>query len=570
MRNTQRTSFSIRFLPVSLVAILAFVVMLLSQVSSVEAQSFPGYTLFPLSPLNAPIPANAVYTRDTQIGSFRQGSGVWDCPVYRLPVSENPPLVTITNTYSGRVERWPIPRSANPAAEDDGHLCVIHLKNGIVYEFFAAVWTGDTTMSAGGMVTFPINTTGISNPPNMRVTASGFSNTVGMIRREDFMNPADGALNGNTATIRHALTMALPWGLLPKNGYVAPAVGGEQLGSATSSPIPLGAQFALPRNLNVDSLNVDPFVKIILRAARDYGVYISDGSGTTNYGGKSAGSLEVEPGLLVQLYPSIGSAENYMGTVQSQVYNVIQQYGLFRISTGTDPALTNTPLPLPTTILPTMTAIPSATNLPRATTTPIPTTVGSTVVPTNPALQPSGTPLPTFTPAPATNIPLATVGVPTNVPPTNVPLPTSTTAPSGGAVGVRIIVPPTITMNTTFTANITLDNPAGATGGGVKAAQIECLLSPDNRLFGSNVIVGTVFSPNPIVINRNFPYSDWMYVTLTQSGSNPAVRVAGNVLSFKVRPASRGTGTISCNVNVIGADGIYSNIRVTPATFTVR
>jgi hypothetical protein len=365
--------------------------------------------------------------------------------------------------------------------------------------------------------------------------------------------------------------MALPWSLLGKNAYTAPAVGGEILGSATTNAIPLGAVFALPRNLNVDSLNVDPFVKIILRAARDYGIYISDGSGTTNYGGKYAGALEVEPGLLVQLYPSIGSAENYMGTVQSQVYNVIQQYGLYRVTLGTGPAPTTPPLPT-VTAFPTQTAIPSATNLPRATSTVAPTSVGSTAVPTNPAAQPTNTALPTFTPAPATNTPVPTVVQPTTVPPTNVPLPTATPVlgGGGGVVGARIVVPPTITMNTTFNVNITLDNPAAVSGGGVRAAQVECTLTPESRLMGSGVTLGTVFGANPIVVNRNFPYSDWMLISIRQADSLAPVKVGGNLLTFKVRPASRGTGTISCAMNIISGDGKYSTVRIQNVSVTVR
>jgi hypothetical protein len=553
-------------------AAVFLLVFFVAQIQQTEAQQ--ASEIFPQSPLRVPIPANAVYTADTRFGSFRSGYQEWDCPVYRVPVTENNPLVRISNPY-GRVENWPIPRYAQPAPEEDGHMCVFNPRTGMIYEFYQARWTGTTTMSAGGMVAFPINSTGVSNPPNFRVTASGFSNTIGMVKREDFINPATGQIDVNNAVIRHALTMAIPWGLLGKNAYIAPAVGGEIMGYGTVNPIPMGARFALPRNLNVDALNVDPVVKAILRAARDYGIYISDGSGTANYGGKYAGAIEVEPNLLPVLYGRGTSNNEFASVIQQQVYSVIQQYGFYRVTgfavatptPGT--GMTSTPIaPATSTPRPTNTATPRPTNTatprPTNTATPRPTNT-ATPRPTNTA-----TPRPTNTVVPR----ISSTPGPSSTPTprlTATPQPSSTPIvinPSG--LGARIVAPASVDRNNPFDVSIMLDNPILAAGGGVDAAQVECVLAPESHLRGQNVTAGNIFGPNAAVVSRNFPWSDWMLFAISQTGSNPPVTQGGNVVTMRINPARRGTATISCFVDLITASGSPMSLAVAPVSVSIN
>ncbi len=401
-------------------ALIALLVLFLSQIQLAEAQqTYPGYTIFSTGVSRSMIPANSVYTRETRIGSFRPGYQEWGCPVFRIPANESHPMVTVTNTSSGRVETWPIPTYAVPANAADGHMCIVNLGTQTVYEFFEAVWTGTSTISAGGMVAFPMSANGISNPPHRRVTASGFANMFGMIRREDFINPSTGQLDPNNTVLTHALTINLPPAILGNNTFVSPAVGGEVSGNASSNGIPMGALFALPRNLDVDALNVHPIVRTILRAARDYGLYVADGTGTANYGGNYAGTIEMEPQLLVQLYGQGSSNDYYMETIQSQVFSVISQYGIYRVTAGTGPVPTNTPVPA------TNTPVPPATSTPRPTNTVVPPT--STPRPTN---TPTSTPRPSNTPVSPTVTPRPTdVGGGQDLTPTQTPRPTNTATP---------------------------------------------------------------------------------------------------------------------------------------------
>jgi hypothetical protein len=616
------------FLMCIAVVVCAFVILANIQVA--QAQAIIDF--YPLSPLRTLIPANATYTAETRIGSLRQSAQDYECPVTRTPATPRPALVTVSNPY-GRVETWPIPRSATPALGEDGHMCVVDTTTGMVYEFYQAVWTSNTTISAGGMVAFPLNSTGVSNPTNRRVTASGFANTIGQIKREDFT--VNGQLTTTNVVIRHALTMALPFALVEPNSFVAPAVGGADNGLATSNGIPLGARFALPKTLNIDALSVDPVVKATLKAVRDYGVYVSDTSGDTTYNGKATGILEVEPGLLPLLYGSGANNDTFRDTVQSQIYTVINQYGLFRVTGGTilpTATFTRTPMPVPPTATFTRTPMPvpptatftrtntpvpptatfTRTNTPIAptatftrTNTPVPPTATftrtntpiaptATFTRTNTPVPPTATFTRTNTPVPPTatftrtntpiaptatftrtNTPIAPTATFTRtntpMPPTATftPVPPTATVPSG-VLGSRIVVPVNILVNTTFSVAITLDNPALATGGGVRRMITECTLTPESRLIGSNAVAGTVFGPSPAIINRNFQYSDYLYFSIAQSGSNPPVRVGGNVLTFNIRPTSTGSGTITCSTQITTASNTTQTLTVVPVTFTVR
>lgn len=294
------------------------------QVTTQPGSGVVGKVLYPNGFITQKIPSNAVYTLEPRIGTFRQSWEEWSMPIYRIGASDNVPLVTIQNTYSGRTEHWPIPRSARPAPEADAHMGVMDLKNNVMYEFWEFAWSGDS-IRAGGMKSFPLNGNGISNPTNQRVTAAGLAVTAGMVVREDFID-SNGKVNTN-ASINHALAMAIPIRITKPTGFVAPAVGDEQKGTGD---IPMGARFALPRNANIDNLSVHPLTKIILRAAKDYGIYINDCNSAPDYKGKAIGTIRIEPGLTKEFW----NVENndFVSIIEREVFAVVEQYGLYRIT----------------------------------------------------------------------------------------------------------------------------------------------------------------------------------------------------------------------------------------------
>lgn len=323
--------------------LFATTLLLIGQLSShsILAQGSNPETPFSLwatsSPFKTPIPTDATYTPEPRIGTFRHGFEEWSMPVYRLESSADVPLVTVVNRYSGRTEEWPIPTSAIPASASDGHMAVLFASEGTVYEFWATKWLDDGNIQAGGMVSFPLDGPGISNPPHYRVTAAGFAVSAGMILREDFIDPDTGALNPNN-TIDHALSVSLPFELVIQDGFVPPAVGGEGLGEAGLDGVPIGAQFAVDPALDVDSLDIHPLARELLRAARDYGMYVVDTNGAPEFNDLYTGTVRIEPGLVKALY---GEDHNTLtDQIAEDVFAVLEDSGLYRVTLpGVNPAV---------------------------------------------------------------------------------------------------------------------------------------------------------------------------------------------------------------------------------------
>ncbi len=287
------------------------------------------------SPFNAPIPEDALYLPEDRIGTFRHGFDEWSMPIYRLSSGADVPLVTVTNRFSGRTETWPIPTTAEPASASDAHMAVIITADGMLYEFWETRWNDDTAIQAGGMMSFPLDGPGISDPPHYRVTAAGFAVMAGMIIREDFLNPVTGELEPDHP-IAHALSMSLPFDVVMSNGYIAPAVGGEWMGEAGPEGVPMGAHFALARDLDVDALDVHPLTREVLRAARDYGLYVNDTNAAEVYEEQYVGVIRIEPGLIEDLYDA--EVEDMMAQMAEEVHAVLQEYGLYRVfMPGEDP-----------------------------------------------------------------------------------------------------------------------------------------------------------------------------------------------------------------------------------------
>jgi hypothetical protein len=148
-----------------------------------------------------------------------------------------------------------------------------------------------------------------------------------MVTREDF--DAGGTLDPNLP-ILHALSLRLPYTMISPGGFVAPAIGGESSGTDYSeNRVPMGARFAIPPGVDVDSLAVHPFTKALLRAARDYGMFVTDASGTGTYNGGNIGRLRVEPGLLQAMFGV--PDDSLLSLVEDEIGAVVAQFGVHRV-----------------------------------------------------------------------------------------------------------------------------------------------------------------------------------------------------------------------------------------------
>lgn len=522
------------------VVLLAGLVLLLASVQSgiVSAQAGSG-VYGSGNAFHSPVPSDAAYTYDGRIGTFRQGMQEWGTPVYRVQAGIYTPLVTITNTYSGRVEQWPIPTYAVPASAEDGHLAVINMGNRMVYELFAAVWTSPTTISAGGMVVYPLDGDGVTDRPNRRVTASGVANTNGMIIAEDFLNSA-GQLDASR-TINHALSLHIPRWMIDPNAFVAPAVGAEAAGTDTSgNGVPMGARFALPRNLNVDSLNVHPFTREVLRAARDFGLFVTDGTGTpTTSSGQAIGTIEVEPGLLQQLYGVDGN--DLISVVEDEVAGVVAAYGVFRVTVGGNGA----PMPpaevIPTQVPPTQVIVPTLVQ---------PTVVPPTVVP--PVVQPTVVPPVVQPPVDNNNGGGEGRGNDGGGAPAAVPM---SVAGSHAATAST-----TVAVGTTFVVEFVVDNAVAMHG-----FVIDCGVSPEEVVEGIDYADGWLFSGNAHVDSQG--WSDYLYYTVMQ---REPVNGTGTVVSVTLEATSAGSATITCANYAIDVNEMWVAVPFTPLTITVQ
>lgn len=277
------------------------------------------------SPFNTPISYDAAYRPEPRIGAIRPGYPEWSMPIYRITSAGQMPLVTIVNEYSGRVEEWPIPLDAQPASADDRHMGVFDFGAGLTYEMWDARWQSDGTILAGGMVSFPLDGPGISANPNQRVTASGFAVSAGMVIREDLEGQ-----DLENPVIPHAIAVALPREIVAHAEFVAPALGGEIAGINEVDGIPMGMRFALPQHVDIDALpGLHPLSRAVLRAARDYGLYVNDSSSATLFNGLYVATFRLEPGLAMDFYQQ--DDLTLLRQIEEETAEIIAEYGIYRV-----------------------------------------------------------------------------------------------------------------------------------------------------------------------------------------------------------------------------------------------
>ncbi len=281
------------------------------------------------SPFNQVIPFGTNYVLEEQIQSFRQNQEEWSAPIYRVDENLSPPPVDIANDYSDRVETWSIPVDATPATADDHHLIVVVPAENMIYEMWNARWLDSSNIAAGGMKNFPIDGTGISDPPNQRVTAAGFSVLAGMVIREDFVDPETGLFDVNRP-IEHALSMSLHFDIVGTDTFRPPAVGGESQGRAGENGIPMGARFAIGSNMSDEALeDLHPLTRAMAIAARDYGIYVNDTNSAPMYEDGYVGNVRVEVGLMELLFGK--TADALSNRVQREIGDLINLYGFYRL-----------------------------------------------------------------------------------------------------------------------------------------------------------------------------------------------------------------------------------------------
>ena len=219
----------------------------------------------------------------------------WSTTVYYVNSSapKLPLVITGTGTKNQRLQQLidahggvPFPAGAEPSDENDAQITVVNTDTGTLYEFFEASTPAQNAdgrwhASTGGIIFdhrldpgyFSRNSwpgLGLNEGWNWGANATSLPMLGGLITLEDLQ----------TGVVNHALHAATP--ATCKNEIWFPAQRNDAGASqAHASCMPEGARLQLDPSVNVetDPAFAHPLVKMIGRAAQQYGIIVNDTTG---------------------------------------------------------------------------------------------------------------------------------------------------------------------------------------------------------------------------------------------------------------------------------------------------
>jgi hypothetical protein len=212
-------------------------------------------------------------------GGFPIGAKYWTTPVYYASPSSPKFSVSLTASWAAAktMSGVPIPPEAKPDPSDDHHLTVLDPATGCEYDMWGAQRNANGSWSTSwGNATYYTGS-GVFDG-GWATTASGFANAAGKIRPEDF----------TAGEIRHALVFGFPY--TKAGGPVRPATSSDGK-STVAGAIPEGARLQLDASLDLNSLGLNDWQKIVARALQVYGMYLGDSGGTVGLGAVNAQSF---------------------------------------------------------------------------------------------------------------------------------------------------------------------------------------------------------------------------------------------------------------------------------------
>jgi len=190
----------------------------------------------------------------------------WTVPVYFS--GPETPLQDVKLTVSWAqykyIKQVPIPDYAAPDPEGDAEMTIVDTVNGCMYDFWQARNT-HSGWKASWANALPLGSDGIF-PVGMSCRGAGFALLNGVIWPHEIIN---GAIN-------HAIEFTYPY--CKSGGPVLPATETDGTGHGTYD-LPEGARLQLNPALNLDSLNLNPYEKVIAKALQEYGMILGDDGG---------------------------------------------------------------------------------------------------------------------------------------------------------------------------------------------------------------------------------------------------------------------------------------------------
>jgi len=236
----------------------------------------------PTAPFNQVIPTNA----SVDPGSSGMVEGLvaagadrrfvlsvkrYTVPVYYAVRGTQAFDVPLTASWAPRriLRGVPIPPEARPDPSSDSHLTIVDKQAGCEYDFWGATRLPDGSVTAKWANVTSLARTGVfTNGP--AATASGFALLAGLILPYELRR----------GYIDHALVFGYPY--TRAGGPVPPAVGSDGQ-TEGSHAIPLGARIQLDPQLDLATLDLRPYERVIARALQVYGAYVADTGGAVSF-----------------------------------------------------------------------------------------------------------------------------------------------------------------------------------------------------------------------------------------------------------------------------------------------
>lgn len=193
-----------------------------------------------------------------------------------------------TELKANHLSRIRIPSHAQPDNSSDGSMVLYNTDTDELTETWVtkkhangtwtACWGGtlrNASKSVTGAFTVPYGT-----------SASGLPLAATIMRAEELRN----------RRIDHVINLGIPhvkaW---PATTWPATRTDGGTQGRAFT----MGQMLRLPADLNIDALNLSPSARTIAKAAQEYGIMITESSGSVTFGAQNPASLQSDP------YPEI-------------------------------------------------------------------------------------------------------------------------------------------------------------------------------------------------------------------------------------------------------------------------
>ncbi|MBA0048057.1 PA14 domain-containing protein [Mycobacterium sp. NPDC050853] len=216
--------------------------------------------------LNQPLPPNppvdprspywvAALLNNPSIKTIDVNEDIWTTAVYHAPAGTPTRAVTVRN--SGKSIDVPYLPHYRPTQDSDAHIAIIDDTNGCEYEFqsFAT-----ESMSAIAQATYRVDTGSGGHVSGPAHSGGELSYLAGLITPEDVQG----------GVIDHALRFAIP---INAPTYVYP---GTRSDGTVPDGVPEGIRIQLDPSLDLRTLNLSPFQRMVATALQKYGAFDAD------------------------------------------------------------------------------------------------------------------------------------------------------------------------------------------------------------------------------------------------------------------------------------------------------